>query len=163
MERNLGWPPRSQLMTVISAFVPCFHTRWCCHNPRGIFHKHKYCAPDLDRRLECNAYHLRVTCPFWTRFILKPTVGMELMSNIESAAAMHQRWPLPVYNLTTTPRNIGLELGHSILNGELSTLRRTVVSLSAKDRCGTHRGRWINSPPAPGVATFSQRSANRSW
>jgi hypothetical protein len=23
-------------------------------------------------------HHLRVTCPFWTRFILNPTVGMEL-------------------------------------------------------------------------------------
>ena len=28
------------------------------------------------------AYHFRVTCPFWTRFILKPTVGIELLKMI---------------------------------------------------------------------------------
>lgn len=25
------------------------------------------------------AYHFNVTCPFWTRFMLNPTVGMELL------------------------------------------------------------------------------------
>lgn len=33
------------------------------------------------RELRCSTkttYHFRVTCPFWTRFMLKPTVGIEL-------------------------------------------------------------------------------------
>lgn len=50
MERNLGCPPRSQLR-----YVSCRHQE------------------DTIR-----TYHFNVTWPFWTRFMLKPTVGMEL-------------------------------------------------------------------------------------
>jgi len=33
-------------------------------------------------------YHFRVTWPFWTRFILKPTVGMELWPSISAWTTM---------------------------------------------------------------------------
>lgn len=35
---------------------------------------------DISARAECirTTNHLSVTCPFWTRFMLKPTVGIEL-------------------------------------------------------------------------------------
>lgn len=33
-------------------------------------------------------YHFKVTWPFWTRFILKPTVGMELWPSISAWTTM---------------------------------------------------------------------------
>lgn len=54
MDRNLGWPPRSQLKQKVKIKNIGMHAQ------------------------EDTSYHFNVTWPRWTRFMLNPTVGIEL-------------------------------------------------------------------------------------
>jgi len=68
MERNRGWPPRSQLLTHPfrnQLFAPA-------KKKSPLFAKGKI------GKWKGEANHFKVTWPFCTRFILNPTVGIEL-------------------------------------------------------------------------------------
>jgi hypothetical protein len=90
IDRNLGWPPKSQLQHVSKDKVP--GSRVKRPGRRG---------PTKPG----GAYHFNVTWPFWTRFMLKPTVGMELCAgqyrygvaiwiwiSANRASVAHTRW-----------------------------------------------------------------------
>lgn len=105
-------------------------------------------------------YHLRVTWPFWTRFMLKPTVGMELWPSISAGTSeegAHGCATQPKWTLSKQCRRPALpEDGADALDGELAALdesqsfrrrrrrrrRRRNIDLVASafpKREGTHR------------------------
>jgi hypothetical protein len=46
--------------------------------------------------------HFRVTCPFWTRFMLKPTVGIELGRMVSNQTFM-QHFHGKQYSIVNSP------------------------------------------------------------
>jgi len=71
IDRNRGWPPRSQLE---------IHQR-LCHSTRlatAGTHVPPIRGSPRANNSQGRTHHFSVTCPFWTLFMLKPTVGMEL-------------------------------------------------------------------------------------
>jgi len=75
------------------------------------------------------AYHFNVTCPFWTRFILNPTVGMELLAG--SVAGPNKHGCAASQPGTNNEKNHGRKGcatrdGIDVLDGELSSLSQSV-------------------------------------
>lgn len=91
IDLNLGWPPRSQLEEEHQQSASEFFENHQHHNGliQGplLLGLHARDGWRFENHLT-STYHFRVTCPLWTRFMLKPTVGMELCSTHQPIAAM---------------------------------------------------------------------------
>jgi len=119
MERNRGWPPRSQ--------------------------------------------HLSVTCPFWTRFMLKPTVGIESIVNSPPANTLSSD-VLPAFWRPIMVMSISVALSRS--RSASSNLSRTSCGILGlrywKERpteaeSTSDAGAWSNSATRGGQHIYRRR------
>lgn len=107
----------------------------------------QYAAAAFKSRKERVTYHFKVTCPFCTRFILKPTVGMELWHNDQSQSR----------NGSTIDTDPCRGRTYSIVNSPPCTTRQqSAIELETS-------APWNRSPPGPSVMMSCQHSVGRSW
>jgi len=123
IDLNLGCPPRSQLREISATLTEVTSTR----------QSRDFGINDGNKEL---TYHLRVTCPFCTRFILKPTVGIELLS--ECYGQSWCKWNVITAQRTTTQIQYQFMRYMSgtryLLNGKLAALRkRQLINFSSSE------------------------------
>lgn len=89
----------------------------------------------MDRKRGCppRSQHFSVTCPFCTRFILKPTVGIELWDGIKVSEVFFGRVVVVGCHRRTPHQRIWLSHeGGNVLEGEFSALSIAEKSVLAR-------------------------------
>ncbi len=101
---------------------------------KSALHSCRVLHAEIRRARICTTYHFSVTWPFWTRFMLKPTVGIELQAPSAWCAAHicpGHRLGAPVYDLLD--RELAA-LYHRISIRNTSAARRRPGRLTASTR-----------------------------